>query len=512
LHIGKIITDLQSLGVRLPGDSPRRTGGAGPAEAGSLVISGHPVSVPTTSPFVAQSPYSVCFSGKNAILRKEDKDLLPVSIVARPRYYETRTKDGIPSSHIALLHGKDCLATTVIQTCAHWNKETRCRFCGIELSLKNKKTVSMKTPEQLAQVAHTAQELDHVTHVVLTTGNAKPPGKEIQVLADACVAIKKATGLPVHAQFMPPPDLGALGVLKDCGADTVGIHIESFDLAVLRRMAPVKAAMGLPRYEETWKQAVAVFGPNQVSSFIIAGLGESPDSILAGSILLADLGVYPFLVPLRPIPGSLMEGTLPPDPESMHRLYENVAEILAVKGLSASRSMAGCVRCGACSALTAYELDARELISHWVRTSEEREAAFRIRHEVFVLEQKLFQNSDQDENDGRSIHLIAKHKGRIVGTVRVFRTGGGNAQWVGGRLAVKRGHRASGVGELLVKEAVACVKRLGCTQFHAHIQQGNVAFFESLGWKPIGMPEPYMGRPHQLMEADLDHSGAGRFQ
>jgi radical SAM protein (TIGR04043 family)/putative N-acetyltransferase (TIGR04045 family) len=509
LHIGRIIAEMQSLGVRLPGESPRRTGGAGPAEAGTLEISGYTVNAPTSSPFVARSPYSVRSNGMETVLRKGDKELLPVSMVDRPRFYENRTKDGIPCSHVALLHGKDCLATTVIQKCVHWQKIARCRFCGIQLSLENKQTLSVKTPEQLAQVAHMAKELDHVTHVVLTTGNAKPPGKEIQALADSCAAIKRATGLPVHAQFMPPPDLGAMQTLKEAGLDTVGIHIESFDNEILRRIAPVKAAMGLPQYEETWKRAVEVFGPNQVSSFIIAGLGESPGSIVAGCFFLADLGVYPFLVPLRPIPGSLMEDARPPEPETMHGLYEKAAEILASKGLSASRSAAGCVRCGACSALSAYEMEPRDLTSHWVRTSEEREAAFRIRHEVFVREQKLFQNSDQDENDDKSIHLIAKHRGRIVGTVRVFRSSNGNAEWVGGRLAVRRGHRALGIGELLVKEAVACVKRQGCTKFHARIQQENVAFFESLGWNRIGTPELYMGRTHQLMEADLNHSGAG---
>ena len=62
--------------------------------------------------------------------------------------------------------------------------------------------------------------------------------------------------------------------LKEAGVDTVGIHIESFDFKILSQVAPAKAAMGLERYEKAWKMAVEIFGPNQVSSFLIVGLGE----------------------------------------------------------------------------------------------------------------------------------------------------------------------------------------------------------------------------------------------
>lgn len=129
--------------------------------------------------------------------------------------------------------------------------------------------------------------------------------------------------------------MDGLRELKDAGVDTVGIHIESFDFETLSQIAPAKAAMGFERYEKAWKMAVEIFGPNQVSSFLIVGLGEKRDSIIWGSKFLADLGVYPFVVPLRPIPGSIMENVLPPDPEEMKRIYEEVACILKRKGLSA---------------------------------------------------------------------------------------------------------------------------------------------------------------------------------
>jgi radical SAM protein (TIGR04043 family)/putative N-acetyltransferase (TIGR04045 family) len=501
--IGRVVTEIQSLGVRVGTDVLQREGGAGPADAGSFLIEDTAVSVPTASPFVSTSPFSLHARGDQVFLFKDDRPLFSAQPIPRPRFYERTTGDGTPCSRIALLHGRDCLASTVLQTCIFWNRENRCRFCGIELSLKGGQTTSLKTPHQLAETARLAKALDEVGHVVLTTGTASPPGAEISILAAACAAIKKAADLPVHAQFMPPPDLEALHELKRSGVDTVGIHIETLDREVLSRVAPAKAAIGMNRYEAAWKAAVEIFGPNQVSSFLIAGLGEGPDAIISGGEYLADLGVYPFVVPLRPIPGSLMSDAIPPDPGVMTTIYEKTAQILEAAGLSAGRSLAGCVRCGACSALPLYERPGDNLICHRARTSGETAQAFEIRREVFVEEQKLFETSDQDANDVKSIHLVAVHRGEVVGTVRVFPNGNGSGHWIGGRLAVKKGHRTSGAGELLVRNAVQTVKRHGCTHFTAHIQAENVAFFSRLGWRTIEPPALHFGKIHQLMAANL---------
>ena len=96
------------------------------------------------------------------------------------------------------------------------------------------------------------------------------------------------------------------------------------------------------------------------------------------------MGVFPFVVPLRPIPHSKMKDCRPPDPETMARIYTGVAKILQRKGLSSKLSKAGCVRCGACSALSAYEEPPMALICHSARTDAEVAEAMEIRKDVFV--------------------------------------------------------------------------------------------------------------------------------
>jgi radical SAM protein (TIGR04043 family)/putative N-acetyltransferase (TIGR04045 family) len=497
-----LITELQSLGLRIQEGHLQRNGGAGPAEGGTFVIHGQAVSIPVSGHYVPHSPYTLLRTENRYRIYKNGEFRSTVEPVSRPAFYERRTPEGVPYNKIALLHGRDCLATTVLQTCGNWPSHRQCRFCGIEVSLRNQSTLPIKTPEQLAEVAWRAKELDGIRQVVLTTGAASLPGGEVQPLSRCAAAIKQATGLPIHAQCLPPPEPASLVSLKTAGVDTIGLHIESFDQEILARMAPAKAAVGRSRYEKAWKEAVELFGPNQVSSFLIVGLGEDPDSIIQGSERLADLGVFPFVVPLRPIPGSAMEKALPPDHGVMREIYEKVAEILSRKGLSSKESLAGCVRCGACSALPFYEQPVERIVCHPSRTRQELARATAIRHQVFVDEQRLFQETDIDEDDRKSIHLIAEMAGQIIGTVRVFPVQG-NGYWIGGRLAIQKDFRLSGAGERLVQEAVAQVKRKGCTCFTAHIQQENVPFFARLGWKPVGQVFEYRRKPHQRMEADL---------
>jgi len=500
----KMITELQSLGVRMPvalSHGISRNGGAGPAEGRALIIDGIAVNVPMQAQYVINSPFYLDLIERQLWLFLDDRPQFPVNVVSQPQFYNMKTNDGIPYHHIALLHGKSCLASTIFQNCVYWGTPQQCHFCAIGVSLQKRRTIPRKSPEQLAEVAKAAAK-EGINHVVLTSGTTAN-NKEIEHLAECALKIRKLVDLPVHAQFSPPRNLERLNVLKDSGVETVGIHVESFDLETLKRVAPAKATLGYECYKTAWREAVKIFGPNQVSSFLIVGLGETVDSVVEGSQVMADMGVYPYIVPLRPTPGSRMEMNKPPSPDSMEKIYTRVASILKVNGLSSKNHKAGCVRCGACSALSWYETDEDHLICHITRTASELERAFQIRREVFVDEQHLFSKSDVDENDPRSIHLVCEQDGQVIGTVRMYPLNN-NGHWIGGRLAVDKFNRSYRAGALLVREAMKRVKQHGCQKFTAEIQIQNIPFFERLGWHAVGKPEHHLGILHQTMIADLN--------
>jgi radical SAM protein (TIGR04043 family) len=361
LRTEELINELQSLGARL-GDptagADSRRGGAGPSDHKAMTIDGMTVMVPVHTAPAFESPYFIeqpDVSGLAQVLR----DGLPVGNVSfplRPRFYDLATADGIPYSKIAVLHGRDVLATTVLQSCVRYqNRAKSCQFCAIGQSLAAGRTIERKTPAQLAEVARAAVELDGVKHMVMTTGT--PPGGDrgAAILAESAAAVKAAVNLPIQVQCEPPADDAWFGHLHDAGADTLGMHLEAVTEAVRRRVMPGKAQVPVERYFSAFKAAAAVFGRGQVSTYILAGLGDTPAEILGVCERLIGIGVYPFVVPFVPLAGTPLESHPAPTPDFMSSLLAPLAAMLAAGGLTSIGVKAGCAKCGACSALSTYE-------------------------------------------------------------------------------------------------------------------------------------------------------------
>ena len=355
-ELGRLITELQSKGLQVERPFETRRGGAGPADAGMIWVEGIAVTVPVGASYVAGSPFVLRREDEGWGIYRDGARLATADPLERPRFYDLATADGVPYWKIALLH-LDSLASTVLQTCTYWGTSDQCAFCGIELSLQADRTIAVKRPDQLAEVAVAAKELDRVVDVTLTTGSTAAPDRGARYLGRCARAIKQATGLPIEGQFEPPADLGVLDEVHDDGLDSVGMHVESFDPEVLARIAPGKARTGIDGYFRAWERAVEVFGAGQVSTYVILGMGEDPELTVEGCRRAIDLGVYPFVVPLRPVPGSLMGDCMPPSADYMDRVYRQVAPYLVARGLGSGDVRAGCARCQACSAISLLERD-----------------------------------------------------------------------------------------------------------------------------------------------------------
>ena len=364
-HSRQLMTELQSFGLRLAepaspyGGVASRRGGAGPSDHKAVTVDGHTIMVPVhtssawNSPFVAQAPDA---NGRSALTR----GTIPIASIAfpkAPRFYDLRTADGVPYSHIATLHGADVLATTVLQTCIRYQSRTRtCQFCAIGQSLAAGRTIAHKTPEQLAEVALAAVRRVGVKHMVMTTGTPPTPDRGARVLVDSARAIRAAVDLPIQAQCEPPDTDAWFARMRDAGVDTLGMHLEAVSPAVRDRIMPGKASVPLARYMESFAAAVDVFGRGQVSTYILAGLGDTREDILAMCEALLALGVYPFVVPFVPISGTPLEDHPAPSPEFMRAVLQPLGEMVSEAKLRSSDIKAGCGKCGACSSLSVYEV------------------------------------------------------------------------------------------------------------------------------------------------------------
>ncbi len=274
----QLITELLTQGVNVINPQQEhvsRHGGAGPSDHQAMNIDGVTVMVPIYTHAAHRSPWQVKHEASGAArLFNNAIPVREISFASKPRFYDRQTADGIPYSHIATLHGTDVLATTILQTCIRYeNRAKACQFCAIGQSLAAGRTIARKTPEQLAEVARAAVELDGVKHMVMTTGTPSGSDRGARILVESALAIKAAVNLPLQGQCEPPGDAKWFTRMKEAGIDALGMHLEAVTPEVRARIMPGKAQVSVEQYLEAFADAVAVFGRGQVSTYILAGWG-----------------------------------------------------------------------------------------------------------------------------------------------------------------------------------------------------------------------------------------------
>ena len=329
-----------------------RRGGAGPSDHKAVTIDGHTIMVPIHTGAAHQSPFVV----EDGTIKRGHIPIAAISYPKTPRFYRMQTLDGIPYSHIATLHGADVLATTILQTCIRYESRRKtCKFCSIGQSLAAGRTIAHKTPQQLAEVARAAVLLDDVKHMVMTTGTPHTSDRGAAVLTESAFAVRAAVDIPIQGQCEPPDDDRWFERMHAAGIDTLGMHLEVVTPSVREQIMPGKAQVPISRYLEAFEAAVGVFGRGQVSTYILAGLGDTREAIIQISEKLLELGVYPFVVPFVPISGTPLEDHPSPSPEFMRSILDPLGAMVAAAGIRSADIKAGCGKCGACSSLSIYE-------------------------------------------------------------------------------------------------------------------------------------------------------------
>jgi radical SAM protein (TIGR04043 family) len=356
-----LILDLQSYGMRLSDHRvgiTARKGGAGPTDHKAISIGARTIMVPVYTDSSKSSPFEATGPGLDgsSILLRDGTPVAKITYPRQARFYALQTFDGLPYWKVAQLHSHDVLATTVLQNCIRYtDRATSCQFCAIGQSLAENRTIAHKTPEQLGEVTRAAVLLDGVKHVVLTTGTPNVIDRGAAVLCESATGIRAAIDIPIQGQCEPPRDHGWFQKMRDAGIDTLGMHLEAVTSEVRQKIMPGKATVSIARYYDAFESAVQIFGRGQVSTYILAGLGDTRDAILSACEKLVDLGVYPFVVPFIPVSGTPLAAHPAPSPEFMRAVLPEIGRMVSRAGLRSADIKAGCGKCGACSALASYE-------------------------------------------------------------------------------------------------------------------------------------------------------------
>jgi predicted GNAT family N-acyltransferase len=133
-------------------------------------------------------------------------------------------------------------------------------------------------------------------------------------------------------------------------------------------------------------------------------------------------------------------------------------------------------------------------------TSEEIDAALRLRERVFAVEQGVRPEADRDGRDPQATHLVAVNDGRVVGTCRlVFQ--GDLARL--GRMAVEQQLRGRGVGAAILREAEREAIEGGARRISLHAQLAARSLYQRGGYQEQGPEFVEEGIDHVTMEKRL---------
>lgn len=131
-------------------------------------------------------------------------------------------------------------------------------------------------------------------------------------------------------------------------------------------------------------------------------------------------------------------------------------------------------------------------------------AAFALRREVFVWEQKVPEEEEHDELDMTATHYVAVADGEVVGTLRLI----DYPEHIKiGRVAVRLAYRGRGVARQLIEKAMADARATGRDKFYLTAQSDKLGLYHKLGFAAFGPEFLDGGMPHRAMR-DYDKDSA----
>lgn len=135
----------------------------------------------------------------------------------------------------------------------------------------------------------------------------------------------------------------------------------------------------------------------------------------------------------------------------------------------------------------------------------EGDALRRIRGQVFIEEQSVPPEIEQDGHDDTATHFLVKEAGVAVGCGRLLPDG------KVGRMAVLEEHRGRGLGAALLDAIVRHAYGNGVLRLYLHAQSQAADFYRRAGFQASGDEFEEAGIPHIAMSLELDYRDADSF-
>ena len=137
------------------------------------------------------------------------------------------------------------------------------------------------------------------------------------------------------------------------------------------------------------------------------------------------------------------------------------------------------------------------LVTNWTKA---QDLVRLLRHQVFVIEQKVPEDMEWDEFDETAWHAIATENNQTVGTGRLIING--RIAKIG-RMAVQSSKRNQGIGKSILNTLIQAAKEKGAQECILHAQVHAIAFYAKADFEPHGPIFDEAGIPHVEMRLVL---------
>ncbi len=301
----------------------------------NIAFSNTNVNVSVAEHFSKSSPY-VLYEKEGKFFIKSDNFDFDIS------FFGSLPKTNTMLDDMARLHSTDCINIWPSTNCCYDKEGIKCKFCSIQKETEKPIDVEILAPAIKKLLEKTP------------TGMLNFSGATYQnpdVMTDYWIAlvkkIREFSNCKIAIEFAPPKDLNKLVELKNAGLDVAIMNLEIANPTLRKQICPGKSGISYEHYHEAFKKAVEVFGYNRVSSVLIGGLQPKED-ILIECEKMAKIGVFPTIMPYRPLDNCTEKKEYLCSPEELREMSIELGKILVKYHLDSSKQE-GCTKCGGCS-------------------------------------------------------------------------------------------------------------------------------------------------------------------
>jgi len=289
------------------------------------------INAPRGIKYNAMAPFSIDLVKGALKLFYYDFAIVPIYIYPiDPLSVKVTEKHGISYSEIAYL-STDRLRVHLSNQCIYKKVNKSCKFCDIPITYGDIPIEDIK--EVLEDYKSHAQELG-LKHFLIggqSTDEEIAKEKLVQIVR-VIRSLFPTEG--IYAMVLPY-DRDTIARMYNAGLNEMAFNIEIFDEKYAHFYMPGKGY--IPR--STYFKALAVatcskyFVKGNVRSMVIVGL-EPHESMINGIKKLVENSVQPILSIFRPLFGTPLTDIVPPPMEYLYKLFNEVEDICASKGMN----------------------------------------------------------------------------------------------------------------------------------------------------------------------------------